>query len=204
MQPVLWSFRRCPYAIRARLALDVAGIGVEHREILLRDKPSAFLSDNPAGTVPVLVQGDQTLVHSRDIMLWALDQNDPDNWLQMPSSGFDLIDEVEGPFKSHLDRYKYASRHSDADPAKERALASRTILRIEDQLAGQDWLFGAPSLADFAILPFIRQFAHTDLGWFNDQPWPRTQAWLEAFKNSDRFMRVMVKHPLWHQDTLDA
>lgn len=197
MTPILWSFRRCPYAIRARLALDVAGISVEHREIVLRAKPDAFLNDNPAGTVPVLVHPDHTLIHSRDIMIWALNQHDPEAWLDMPTSGYDLIDTIEGPFKFHLDRYKYASRHSDSDPLVERDTASQIVFDIEDMLPDQGWLFGTPTLADYAILPFIRQFAHTDVTWFNAQPWPRVQHWLQSFKESERFARVMTKHPLW-------
>ena len=201
MTPILWSFRRCPYAIRARLALDVAGIEVEHREIVLRDKPRDFLADNPAGTVPVLVCDGQTLIHSRDIMVWALSRNDPERWMDMPEAGFEVMDEVEGPFKGHLDRYKYASRHVDCDPETERKRAAQTILRINEMLDGKGWLFGEPRLADFAVLPFVRQYAHADLEWFNAQEWDHVHRWLDAFKSSDRFARVMVKHPLWQAET---
>lgn len=197
MLPVLWSFRRCPYAIRARLALDCAGIIVEHREILLRAKPAAFLADNPHGTVPVLVLSDQILIHSRDIMLWSLGQNDPHGWLDMPDDCSEMIDAVEGPFKNHLDRYKYASRNPTIDPEAERAAAATYIRDLDTQLNESGWLATRETMADNAILPFVRQFAHVDQAWFYDGPWPAVIDWLDRFKSSDRFARVMAKHPLW-------
>jgi len=120
-KPILYSFRRCPYAMRARLAVSSAGIPCELREIVLRDKAPEFLAASPKGTVPVLVEGDRVIEESFDVMLWALRQNDPDGWLDMPDAGFELIARMDGPFKTALDRYKYATRYDGADPQAERA-----------------------------------------------------------------------------------
>ncbi|MDD9922777.1 MAG: glutathione S-transferase [Boseongicola sp.] len=200
-RPILYSFRRCPYAMRARLAIASANIECELREIVLRDKAPEFVAASPKATVPVLIDGDTVLEESLDIMLWALHQNDLESWLQMPQEGHDLIatmTEQGGPFKSALDHYKYASRYADIDASAERDRASIHLSSIESQLVDQKWLFGEnPSLADMAILTFIRQFAHVDLDWFNRQPWPNVQRWLEDFKSSDRFRNVMQKYPKW-------
>lgn len=196
--PILYSFRRCPYAMRARLAVASAGITCELREIVLRDKAPEFLATSPKGTVPVLIDGDLIIEESRDVMRWALARNDPENWLNMPSAGDDLIDQADEPFKSALDRYKYASRFEQVTPNTDRAVASEFLFKLDKQLVGQHWLFGqATTLADMAILPFVRQFAHVDLEWFTTQPWPELQRWLDAFKASTRFAGIMQKYPKW-------
>ncbi|WP_072247754.1 glutathione S-transferase [Roseibaca calidilacus] len=195
MIPVLYSFRRCPYAIRARLALAASGVQVELREILLRDKPSAFLAASPSGTVPCLVTGDGVLDESLDIMLWALGQSDPEGWLEMPPSGQDWIAQNDGPFKHALDRVKYASRYPEKDAHTYRAKACAHLATLDAAL--NNWLFDHPTLADYAILPFIRQFAFIDKTWFDAQPWPRLHAWLARFLASDRFGAVMAKRPVW-------
>ncbi|MEO0918075.1 MAG: glutathione S-transferase [Pseudomonadota bacterium] len=196
--PVLWTFRRCPYAMRARLAIASAGIPVALREIVLREKPEAFLAASPKGTVPVVVDGGTVIEESRDVMAWALAQNDPERWLDMPGAGNALIDEADGPFKRALDRTKYAVRYPDVDIDEERAKAGGFLMRLNTQLGGNQFLFGdAPRLADMAILPFVRQFAHTDLDWFNAQPWTATARWLETFKASARFHAIMNKYPQW-------
>lgn len=199
MRPILWSFRRCPYAMRARLALAAAGAQVELREVILRDKPQAFLETSPTATVPCLDTGEAIIDESLDIMLWALRNNDPERWLEMPPQGHDLIDENDGPFKTALDRYKYASRHPEADSEAERGKASAFLMQLDGFLRGRAFLFGSRvSLADMAILPFVRQFAHVDLDWFSGQPWPEARRWLEAFKSSERFTAIMEKYPQWH------
>lgn len=196
--PVFYSFRRCPYAMRARLALSSAGIDVEHREILLRDKPAAMLAVSPKGTVPVLVTAGKVIDESYDIMLWALAQNDPENWLDIPQPANDLIAEADGEFKTSLDRYKYASRIADADPETDRAYASQFLVGLNAMLANQPYLFGAnPRLPDMAIATFVRQFAHVDLEWFSAQPWPGLLEWLNEFKTSQRFLGIMQKYPVW-------
>lgn len=195
-RPILYSFRRCPYAMRARLAVQSAGIETELREILLRDKAPEFLATSPKGTVPVLVDGETVIEESRDIMLWALQQNDPDGWLTMPEEGHDLIDEADGPFKTALDRYKYATRY-DSDPEAERATSADFLHKLDGMLTDR-YLFGPnPSLADRAIQPFVRQFANTDRTWFDAQPWPQLYRWITSFLDSPEFLTIMQKYPVW-------
>lgn len=197
MLPILYSFRRCPYAMRARLALDVSGVQTQLREIQLRDKPAAFLEVSPSATVPCLITPAQTIDESLDVMVWALEQNDPDGWLTMPQAGWDWIRRSDGPFKSALDRTKYATRYPDEDPGHHRAIASTFLSELDAQI--DTWMFTDPSLADFAILPFVRQFAFIDKDWFDAQNWPRLQAWLEAFLTSERFVHIMQKFPPWQE-----
>lgn len=197
-RPVLYSFRRCPYAMRARLAIAVSDVQVELREILLRDKAPEFLDVSPSATVPCLVTENEVIDESQDIMVWALEHNDPQNWLSMPSEGWDIIDDIEGPFKTALDRYKYSSRYEGADKETERTKARKFLMALNDRLAGQAFLFGgSETIADMATLPFIRQFANTDKQWFDSQDWPHLSAWLEAFLVSDRFQSIMAKYPVW-------
>lgn len=197
MRPILYSFRRCPYAMRARLALLSAGIETELREIVLRDKAAEFLETSPKGTVPVIVTPDRVIEESLDIMEWALDHNDPEGWLDFPTEGRDLIMQCDGPFKAALDRYKYQHRYQ-SDVELERENASHFLATLEAQLAGSAFLFGkTPRLPDMAILSFIRQFANTDRDWFDAQPWPNVQAWLTEFLESPRFKQIMGKYPKW-------
>ena len=201
-RPILYSFRRCPYAMRARLALHVAGIGVEHREILLRDKPQELLDASPKGSVPVLVLPDGTVIdESLDVMRWALARNDPEDWLAPGAQMDAVIADCDGPFKHHLDRYKYASRHAGADALDHRDRAARILAGWDEGLRGKGQLLGArTSLADVAVFPFVRQFAMTDRDWFDAQAWPALIAWLDAHLASDRFAAIMVKHPVWTGD----
>ncbi|MEL7469526.1 MAG: glutathione S-transferase [Pseudomonadota bacterium] len=195
MTPTLYSFRRCPYAMRLRLALDVSGYEVELREVVLRDKPDAFLAASASATVPCLVTDDLTIDESLDAMIWVLKQNDPEGWLDMPEAGFEWIARCDGPFKDALDRTKYATRYPGVDPGEQRALAAEFLANLDGQIDA--WIFGRPMLADYAILPFVRQFAFIDKAWFDAQPWPRLQSWLEAFLSSDRFAKIMQKYPKW-------
>ena len=198
--PVLYSFRRCPYAMRARMALLASGQQCELREVVLRDKPPALLAASPKGTVPVLVLADGTVIdQSLAIMQWALQRNDPMGWLE---PGLDnmlaLVAECDGDFKHHLDRYKYPQRYTDADMPTHRAQAGAFVARLEIQLQGSRCLFADhPALADFAIAPFVRQYAHVDAEWFSAQPWPKVQAWLENLQVSEVWSRVMDKYPQW-------
>jgi glutathione S-transferase len=216
--PVLYSFRRCPYAMRARLALAVSGQRCELREVVLRSKPPEMLAASPKGTVPVLVLPDGAVVEqSLDIMLWALGQNDPEGWL-VPQHGsmadmLELVAVNDGAFKHSLDRYKYPNRYRDeaAKEAAEQTGGDAAAFATAHRMAGADWLgqlelmleqhgwlFGAQaSLADMALLPFVRQFAHTDAAWFAAQPWPRLQAWLAGFEASALYQGVMEKHAPW-------
>lgn len=197
-RPILWSFRRCPYAMRARLAVASAGVPCQLREIILRDKPAEFLDASPKGTVPVVVTGEHVIEESFDVMQWALAQNDPEGWLNMPQQGHDLIALADGPFKTALDRTKYAVRYPDVNIDTERAKAGEFLMQLDSLIGNKPWLFDqTPCLADMAILPFVRQFAHIDLKWFQAQPWENVNRWLEAFKASSRFQAIMTKYQPW-------
>ena len=205
--PVLYSFRRCPYAMRARLALAVSGIGYELREVSLKSKPPEMLALSTKGTVPVLVlPSGQVIDESLDIMRWALEQNDPDGWLIVGplDDMLTLIAGNDGNFKHALDRYKYPNRYplESGDVVKAFATAQRFeaaswLQTLESRLSA-GCLFGPqPSLSDMATLPFVRQFAHTDAAWFAAQPWPQLQAWLARFEASALFESTMAKHLPW-------
>lgn len=197
--PVLYSFRRCPYAMRARLALAASETDVEHREVLLRDKPAEMLAASPKGTVPVLVLPDgQVVEESLDIMRWALARNDPRGWLAPGDAMFELVAINDGPFKQALDRYKYPNRYEGEDALENRGRGLEILTGLEARLAGSAFLCGeAMSLADAAIFPFVRQFAHTDRMWFAEQNLPHLQAWLAAHLASPIFAAVMKKYPVW-------
>lgn len=198
MKPVLYSFRRCPYAMRARLAILSAGLEVELREVVLRDKPAEMLKASPKGTVPVLITETGVIEESREIMDWALAQHDPEGILQMPTEGEAWIAAIEGPFKTALDRYKYETRYEGADPIAERTRAAEILHTVEAQLRQTPWLYGAtPSLADLATITFVRQFAMVDRAWFDAQEWPGLRGWLDRFLASKRFKVIMMKYPKW-------
>ena len=180
----------------ARLSITSSGQRVELREILLRNKPAAFLTTSAKGTVPVLDLGGTVISESIDVMHWALGQSDPAGWLNMPTEGHDLIAQADGPFKSALDLYKYHVRHPDGT----RSIAQHDgAHRRYWQLNGQDWL-GKQSLADMAILPFVRQFANTDRAWFDTQDWPDLLRWLCTFTQSIAFANIMAKYTPWQPD----
>ncbi len=212
-RPLLYSFRRCPYAMRARLALQVSQTSCQLREVVLRDKPQCMLSASKKGTVPVLITGTGTgtgegnvIDESLDIMLWCLGRDDPEGWLgqdEKLSEALKLIDRNDGDFKDHLDRYKYADRYSGEDPDLDhRELASAFLRELDSRLCKSPWLLGAKiSLADAALAPFVRQFANTDRAWFDVQPWPALSAWLHDFLASPLFASIMTKYPQWrHSD----
>jgi len=184
--------------MRARLAIQSAGIMVELREIVLRNKPQDMLTASPKGTVPVLLT-DTVIEESLDVMHWAIGQSDPENLMaSMTDAANILIAECDGPFKTALDHTKYAVRYPELDATESRATAAAFITKLDIQLNGKPWLYGDhPSFADLAILPFVRQFAHTDLEWWNDQPFEHVQTWLDEFKSSERFRSIMTKYPLW-------
>lgn len=207
--PVLYSFRRCPYAMRARLAIAVSGQQVELREVLLKSKPPAMLAASPKGTVPVLVlPNGEVMDESLDVMRWALGRNDPERWLA-PERGsmadmLALIAGNDGAFKRSLDRYKCPNRYPLASAGDPMAFAQAHRTQAASWLAGLDamldgcWLLGRSAcLADMALLPFVRQFAHTDVEWFAAQPWPRLKSWLAGFESSALYVGVMAKRAVW-------
>lgn len=194
--PILYSFRRCPYAMRARMALWVAGIAAELREVKLAAKPPELIAASPKATVPVLVLSDEQVIdESLEIMRWALAQQDPEGWLAGEDTA--LIAANDGPFKHHLDRAKYPTRYKP-DGVDHRAAALALLLPLEERLAGQAHLCGPRrSLTDIALFPFIRQFAHSDRDWFAAQPLPRLSAWLQGHIASDLFTAIMPKFAPW-------
>jgi glutathione S-transferase len=201
--PVLYSFRRCPYAIRARLALQVSAQSCVLREVVLAQKPTALIEASPKGTVPVLVLPDGTvLAQSLDIMHWALQRHDPGTWLPVTGGATqrclqDIADN-DGPFKHHLDRYKYPNRFGLANGVVDRDAAAHWLhlwdqrLQSQPALAGDHW-----GLTDAALAPFVRQFAHTDTPWFDSQSWAALRAWLADFESSALFVSVMNKLSPW-------
>jgi glutathione S-transferase len=199
MSLILYSFRRCPYAMRARLALDVSGQVWELREVSLRNKPSEMLRLSAKGTVPVLVLPDGSVIdESLDIMLWALNRNDPEHWLTPEANSLDgmreLVDRFDSHFKQHLDRYKYPSRFAGADPSVARAEAAQDLALLEDRLTRTTYLAGGHvSLADMAIVPFVRQFANVNPDWFAGQSSLALQRWLKTLVESARFVRIMQR-----------
>ncbi|MDP9711177.1 UNVERIFIED_ORG: glutathione S-transferase [Pseudomonas fluorescens] len=191
----LYSFRRCPYAMRARMALRYSGVPVEIVEVSLKAKPAQMLAISPKGTVPVLDADGQVIDESLEIMHWALAQNDPDNWLLGGDSRIaELIEANDQVFKIHLNRYKYAERYPEQPLEVYRAEGALFLQRLDELLEGCDYLLTAhPSLADIALLPFVRQFAHVDRDWFAQTPYVRLQAWLQRFLESELFTGIMKK-----------
>ena len=208
MIPVLYSFRRCPYAMRARLALDVSQQRCELREVVLRNKPAEMLSASPKGTVPVLVDIDGSVIdESLDIMLWALRRSDPGQWLGEEAGSLPamlaLIRECDEEFKPHLDRYKYPQRFADADARHSREVGASFMRTLDERLTQQRFLSGDRfGLSDAALAPFVRQFANVDTQWFATQSWGRLHQWLDAFVNSARLHRIMRTLPPWNSGSV--
>ncbi|WP_341959320.1 glutathione S-transferase [Pseudomonas sp. RC10] len=199
MTALLYSFRRCPYAMRARMAVAYAGVSVETVEVSLKAKPPEMLERSPKGTVPVLVLDDQVLEQSLDIMRWALAQNDPDDWSMASDPEAqrqiaELIAENDGSFKTDLDRYKYAVRYPEFTQAEYRARGEVFLGRLEGLLSGRDFLItGHLTLADTALAPFVRQFCYVDPEWFWQSHYPKLQGWLKRFLESALFVKAMAK-----------
>jgi len=195
--PILYSFRRCPYAMRARLAIAYSGIQVELREVELKNKPAELLDISPKATVPVLQCMDGTVIdESRDIMRWALQQHDPDNWLE--SMNHPLIDENDSAFKKNLDRYKYADRFPEHPQTYYREYAELFLEKIEKSLKDHTFIQNNHlSFVDIAILPFIRQFYFVNTAWFESAPYAHLNIWLQTFLSSDIFLKIMPKYPTW-------
>ena len=194
-EALLYSFRRCPYAMRARLALRYSGVPVQIVEVSLKAKPAEMLALSPKGTVPVLSVDGRVIEESLEIMLWALAQHDPDDWLLKGDPRvLQLIAENDQAFKHHLNRYKYAERYPELPMEHYRAEGEVFLRALEALLADRAFLLAEHlSLADVALAPFVRQFAHVDREWFASAPYPRLQAWLQRFLESALFVAVMAK-----------
>ena len=194
--PILFSFRRCPYAIRARLALAVSGTRCQVREVMLRATPAALLAASAKGTVPVLVLPDGEVVdESLDIMRWALAKHDPEAWLARDD--VPLVEANDGCFKRALDGYKYPERHA-LDPLECRERGLSFLIELEDRLSTGSQLGGSTrGFADAAIMPFVRQFAAVDREWFDGQALPRLRTWLDDHLASDLFQAIMMRVAPW-------
>ncbi len=202
--PTLYSFRRCPYAMRARLGIYLAQKPVSLREIVLRHKPEAMLAQSPKGTVPVLILENGTVIEeSFEIMCWAISQNDPNDLLLANSSNKQeaakaLIEYNDQVFKSWLDKYKYADRFPEFSQQHYRQQGELFIQQLETLLDKHSQLLGqVPCIADYAIYPFIRQFAHVDKAWFEQSDYKNVQLWLTNHLQSEAFTTIMQKFPTW-------
>ncbi len=206
--PILYTYRRCPYAMRARAAIIASGIRVELREVELRDKPGAMLAASPKGSVPVLVlregkvPGGQVIDESWDIMLWVLRQHDPHGWVGMDEchvqAALPWVIENDTTFKHNLDRYKYPERYPEQPQSEYRAAGEQFLQQLEQRLVVTPCVLGATfTLADAALLPFARQFAAVDDEWFATAPYPALRAWLERYTSSELFTSVMKRFPVW-------
>ena len=188
------------------MALLSSGLTFEIREVLLRDKPTSMLTYSPKGTVPVLVLPDGRVIdESLDVMTWALQQSDPDGWLDTPPGSAEEIDRLiqwnDGEFKSHLDRYKYSTRYEGTNSQDHRDAAEQFLTVLNRQLTAQKYLAGDhASLVDIALFPFMRQFANTDRDWFDGLNYKPLQNWLEGFLSSERFTQSMRKFPPWQPE----
>jgi glutathione S-transferase len=202
--PVLYSLQHCPFAMRARMAVLLAQYPVWLRAIVLKNKPAEMLAVSPTETVPLLVFEDDSIIdESLDIMLWLLKQNDPCNLLLSDNTELNqemmaLIELFDSEFKTCLEQYKSAKRYHDSSKEQHKASCERYVQLIEARLAEHDFIMGqSPSLVDYAILPFIRQFAKVDRKWYLQSPYPKLQAWLKHHLESALFSKTMTKYPLW-------
>jgi len=199
--PILYSFRRCPYAMRARLAIAKSLVSVELREVVLRNKPQSLLDISPKGTVPVVLLEDTTVIdESLDIMYWALSINDPEYWLteDLAQEMQQLIEWNDGDFKYFLDHYKYADRYPEHSEQFYREKAESFLIELENRLIQQPFICSSNcSLADMAIFPFIRQFANVDSDWFQSSKYQKLNQWLNKHLESELFISIMKKYPAW-------
>lgn len=225
--PILYSYRRCPYAMRARMALKLAGIKLEIREISLREKPAHLLQASPKATVPVLVLPDGSVIdESLEIMFWAFNQLSNHTRAENDATGLKhssaslraniyaasvaspetaLIETNDTSFKKHLDCYKYPERHPEKSQLEYRQAGEVFLQQLEELLQKNTYLFGAKfGLADLAIFPFVRQFAAVDSTWFNVAAYPKLRAWLIGWLDSDLFKSVMTKQAIfvWERNLL--
>ncbi|MGP5504020.1 glutathione S-transferase [Psychrobacter celer] len=199
----LYSFRRCPYAMRARLGLLFAELPVALREITLKNKPEQMLAISPKGTVPVLQLADGTVIEeSLEIMVWALEQQDPQELLDenVLSQAHALIEQNDNEFKHWLDRYKYADRHLEMTQTEYRQRGEAFLQVLEELLTKNPYLLGSRvTIADIGIMPFVRQFAHVDRDTFYSLPYPKLQQWLQNWLAHPLFLQVMTKFQPWQE-----
>ena len=202
--PVLYSLRNCPYAMRARIAIFKAKQTVQLRDVVLSNKPAEMIAASPKATVPVLVLPDGVVVdESLAVMLWALNETDPEDLLHKQNEHsllamLELINTFDTEFKAYLEQYKCAKRYKENNIDECRALCEQLIQVLEDRLKNHNFLLSdRESLADIALLPFIRQFARVERQWYLQSPYPNVRNWLNNYLQSPMFTKVMAKYPLW-------
>jgi len=206
--PILYSFRRCPYCMRAHMALKQTGIKIELREVKLSDMPEEALSISPEATVPILALPDGTVfTESWDIVKWSLAQNDSEMWLgnnnEHSLDAEILIETNDFSFKKELDHYKYADRFPEHSEEHYRKACEAFIEELEDMLIDNNFLLaGQLSLADIGVFPFIRQFSLVNKEWFDSAPYPKVRKWLDNLISTELFQHVFQKHELWQADDI--
>jgi len=200
--PILYSFRRCPFAMRARLAIAHSQTNVILREVVLKNKPAAMLQASAKATVPVLCLADGTVIdESLDIMKWAVSNDEKGEWLVADATQNALITHCDDIFKGWLDKYKYADRHPEFPMTYYRDQCHDFLAVLEQRLSQQPYLFGEKmSFADAAIFPFIRQFAHVDRQWFYQTQFTCVQTWLTLLLDSPLFQGIMFKYQPWQEE----
>lgn len=203
LHPCLYSFRRCPYAMRARLGLLFAELPVALREIVLKNKPEQMLAISPKGTVPVLQLLDGTVIaESLEIMMWALEQQDPQGLLnaRVLPQAYALIEQNDREFKYWLDRYKYADRYLDMTQTAYRQRGEVFLQVLEELLTKNRYLLDdRVTIADISIMPFVRQFAHVNREGFYHLPYPKLQLWLTEWLENPLFIQAMMKFEPWQE-----
>ena len=204
--PILYTFRRCPYCMRAHMALKQSGIKVELREVKLSDMPAEALALSPEATVPILALPDGTVfTESWDIVKWSLAQNDPDRWLgdndEYTLDAEMLIETNDFSFKEYLDRYKYADRFPEHSEEYYRTACEEFIKELEGMLSKNYYLLADQiSLADIGVFPFVRQFSLVNKEWFDGTPYLKVQNWLQNLIDTELFQVIFQKHELWNSD----
>ena len=198
MTPILYSFRRCPYAMRARLALLSANLSVEIREISLKNKPLELKVISKKATVPCLQTEKKIFPESLEIMYWVLGKSDQEQLLDISLKGIDLIKYNDGPFKTCLDRTKYHANYDNVELAVEHKIAKEFLSQLNEELRTEFILGEKRTLVDLALLPFIRQYAFIDKRWFDAQNWSNLNRWLNSFLRSKSFAIIQRKYPIWN------
>ena len=209
--PILYSLRRCPYAMRGRMGIALSQQKVLLREIVTKDKPSELLASSPKGTVPVLVLPQGTIIEqSIEVMIWALEQNDPQDLLrssepELNQEILELIARNDNEFIGHLEKYRASVRYRNVDTEQRRQACEGFISELESKLAQHEYLFGdTPSLADFAVMPFVSQFVRVEKKWFVQSEYQNVGRWLRAHLDSKLYTQVMKQYPLWNETKQDC
>ncbi len=209
--PILYSLRRCPYAIRGRMGIALSKQQVLLREIITKDKPSELLASSAKGTVPVLVLPDgQIIEQSLDVMNWALQQNDPQDLLRSSNPTLNqqvhqLIKVNDDEFIGHLEKYRASVRYRNIDKEQRRQDCEGFISKLEALLTDQAYFFGeTPSLADFAVMPFVSQFVRVEKKWFVQSEYQNVGRWLRTHLDSKLYTQVMKQYPLWNETKQDC